>query len=493
MPEQYDPFSPQRIDEALAQLSSVGPAESSSPGPHHADPPVRLVQDLQELYGPERRSYEQALQRVENRLLQQHVRTAMEPTKAEHEHQPIAFIPIQQEGLQNMEKKHVSPAKRSLGRLLGLAAAVIVVVALVGSMAILLENAHHSTITGSGPARSTPTPPGKRPTPLPTPAPQNSANQGHIVYTAPTGAVYALAWSPDSKRVAMGAMNNNGQSFSVQIWDATTGKHPLTLPDIEALTLSWSPDGRYLAVGSGQVQIFDASTGALIRTFSPSIASSGSVASPYLSAQLPGSGGNMVYSTVWSPDGKLMASAFNGSGYGNVVVVWNPNNGQVIYTFHGQSSREVGSLSWSPDSKYVASAGYDGTTQVFNARTGQVIFNHQSGETATAWSPDGKALALVGTSQTVEVWDVFANKKIASNTAPANQTLAWSPDSKEIATGSGSNVVIFNAATGKTLYTFSHHTSYARSLAWSPDGRYIVSGSNGTEASLKAEVIVWVA
>ncbi|GHO49953.1 WD40 repeat domain-containing protein [Ktedonospora formicarum] len=44
-----------------------------------------------------------------------------------------------------------------------------------------------------------------------------------------------------------------------------------------------------------------------------------------------------------------------------------------VYVYHGQS-KEVWSVSWSPDSKRIASASDDGTVQVWDATTGKHVF-----------------------------------------------------------------------------------------------------------------------
>jgi WD40 repeat protein len=54
--------------------------------------------------------------------------------------------------------------------------------------------------------------------------------------------------------------------------------------------------------------------------------------------------------------------------------------------------------------------------------------------------------------------------------------MVWSPDGKRIASGSEDNTVqVWDASTGKNLFTYRGHTSAVNVVAWSPDGKRIAS------------------
>src|SRR5262249_34091885 len=95
--------------------------------------------------------------------------------------------------------------------------------------------------------------------------------------------------------------------------------------------VAYSPDGSRVVSGdwSGQLRLWDAATGRLIRT----------VAGPHANA------------VAFHPDGTRMASAGNGRS----VTLWDMATSQVIRTFSGHGAA-ITELAFSPDGKAVASS-----------------------------------------------------------------------------------------------------------------------------------------
>jgi WD40 repeat protein len=82
------------------------------------------------------------------------------------------------------------------------------------------------------------------------------------------GAIAALAWSPDGRRIAVA-----GAAPEVNIYDAETGAHVAACKGHAAgiYTVTFSPDSATLAAAGfdGMVRLYDAQSGAMKREFLP--------------------------------------------------------------------------------------------------------------------------------------------------------------------------------------------------------------------------------
>jgi eukaryotic-like serine/threonine-protein kinase len=238
----------------------------------------------------------------------------------------------------------------------------------------------------------------------------------------------AIAWSPEGIRIAL---FGEGDEKTNLRWDFASGERILCYYERRKRVgaIAWSPDSRYLALGNNDrmVQIRDITRGEIIFTY----------CGHREALRL-----NRVNAVAWSPNGLYVASGTRSDG----VHVWQVSTGTTIQIY-GSHAAELMTLAWSPDGKHIASGGGDDTVQVWEAATKKRIFTYHGhggtdtgpGISAIAWSPDGTRIASStgGDDTTVQIWDAFSGNNAFIYTAHTEHVnvLAWSSDGMWLASG----------------------------------------------------------
>jgi WD40 repeat protein len=233
--------------------------------------------------------------------------------------------------------------------------------------------------------------------------------------------VYAMAFSPDGKRLASaGSVAAVGGPHGlpggiVVVWDAETGKlvHRSDTLSSAASSVAWSADGKRVAAGTngaggelpeaGEVRVWDADTGKSLHRFAVK------------AAVRPGewaSAGDVAF----TPDGKRVAAPVTAGSRGAPaglliddtgasVRVWDLETGKDTQPVKGLKA-SVGRVAFSPDGSRLATAGADKVVRVWAVATGKELAGLPSSDrvSAVAFSPDGKSVAAGSRDGSIRVW-----------------------------------------------------------------------------------------
>jgi WD40 repeat protein len=201
--------------------------------------------------------------------------------------------------------------------------------------------------------------------------------------------------------------------------------------------------------------------------------------------------GNGVLHVQFSPDSKYLATA----GADGTVRIWEAATGKVLHNFAGQAEK----VAFSPDGRSLATAGGNGyrptepgEVRLWDLRTGRarLLSREKLLVLGVAFSPDGRRLAAVTgnpiadrpLSGRVAVWDVSSGKEVLSFTPEGGLTsvIAFHPtDGNLLAAGAWAGQLgLYDATTGKMRRRLPAAPGLLNALAFRPDGRELATGSS---------------
>jgi WD40 repeat protein len=216
--------------------------------------------------------------------------------------------------------------------------------------------------------------------------------------------VDTVAMSPDGMCLATG-----GRDKTVKLWHVETQQCFQTLSGHigRILSLVFSPDGTRLVSGGGDNWEMRKNADGTTSSFSDGdspvdrTAKVWEVATGENIATLENSG--MVRGVAFSPDGKCLATGAN-----KIVTLWSTKTWQPIVTLDTVSFE---SLSFSPDGSRLVIGGTwpEQRIQIWDVETRELIVElsgHKSDVESFAFSPDSRLLASGGFDGVIHLWDM---------------------------------------------------------------------------------------
>lgn len=132
------------------------------------------------------------------------------------------------------------------------------------------------------------------------------------------------------------------------------------------------------------------------------------------------------------------------------LCLWSPAHNKSPLARMAGHQAIVNHLVFSPDGRYIASAGFDKKVKVWDGRTGKFMVSfagHVGHVYQVAWAADSRFLASASKDSTVKVW----NTRLGGSEGPAAKPVA--------------------------VHTLAGHADEVFALDWSPKGDMMASGS----------------
>jgi WD40 repeat protein len=274
------------------------------------------------------------------------------------------------------------------------------------------------------------------------------------------GGTNALAVSPDGKILATGWSFDAG--VMLLIWEVDSG-HLLHRVRVKSAkpdaiwSLAFSPNGKLLASAHADqmVRLWDPASGEQLRVIE---AKSGE-----------------IQRVRFSPDGKLLGTAgAKGLGF------WDPHSGREVRRFDCPDGCLCTALAFSPGGKTLA-WNCSQAVRLMDVVTGEELLplgGHRRPATGVSFSPDGRWIASAGDRP--RTWDAATGKeRPLVGTASRVACVGYSADGKTLVAGShDQNITLWDLESGKKTGQFTGETGLVDCVAFLQDGKGVISLSD---------------
>jgi len=332
------------------------------------------------------------------------------------------------------------------------------------------------------------------------------ASQAELVVQTGHMSVHSASFSPDGRLIVTAGEN------AAILWDRESGAElRVFLGHTEAVKSAvFSPSGKLVLTASadGTARLWDPATGKEVKRIVP----------PKVRVMAAGREHNQVTgveSAIFSPDGtKILTGGSDG-----IARLWDAGSGEQILQLTTTWGTLLGGsatcVAFSPDGRQILTGTRDKTVQLWDAIRGSELRRFEGriypydemqspyGEiAAVAFSPTGRVALTGSNDRTPRMWDTRTGQEFRWFQASPRTcgAIAFSKDGGKVATGWGSKVQIWDAASGRLILKVgdgrvildetgkvignTEGTLGSSSIAFSPDGRFVLVGEDMGGAGL---------
>jgi len=273
-----------------------------------------------------------------------------------------------------------------------------------------------------------------------------------------------LAFTPDGR-----SLITAGEDRNVYVWNLVDGKVTRRLPfaPMSLGDMALAADGRTLALGGGDsLTLWDLEETKELRQF-----------------KAP------ACRLAFSADGKKIALS------GEDVHLIDLATGKDIVLI---KKRRPNSLAISPDGKTLATGDFDLSARLWDAVTGNMRYQLRNEEdmgiglvdrggyaAIVTFSPDGKLVASAGFGCPVRLWDVATGREVrhCQGRPDVISSLAFSADGTTLAAaGTRGMIQLFDTATGRESLPFDRPPDVGETALFLADSKTILTGNGGANA-----------
>jgi WD40 repeat protein len=193
---------------------------------------------------------------------------------------------------------------------------------------------------------------------------------------------------------------------------------------------------------------------------------------------------SMVISLSFSADSKYLATG----GLDGKVIVWEIESGTAVKTFTFQDEKEaIYSLDFSADSKMLAAAIWGGLVVIWDLNTGDRLraINPHDGRGCyrVKFTPNGLYFVSAGLDMKLKMIEIDTGEEIRSFVGHTDGTLInsinFSPSGdKFITSGQDGTVRVWDIASGLQVIKLKAHPGGAYCACFDPSGKFIVTGGD---------------